>query len=289
MSKKELGTGSRSNNGKIRHDLLEPWAINELAKVFTKGQIKYPEPPHNWLRGMKWSVCIESLHRHINAFERGEDFDFDENCSECKQGTCVNHTGLYHMAHAAWNALALLSYYKYYPQGDNRLHNVLPKPRIGLDIDDVICVWVKEWCKKYNLPIPSAWNFQWDLGEQFEKLKGSIDLNEFYLNLPVNEKPEDIPFVPECYITHRPVTKEITEEWLKRNNFPLKPVFQVSKREDKLEVAKQMNLDIFVDDNYDTFEYLNKNGICCFLYDALHNRRHYVGYKRIKSLKELIL
>lgn len=42
MKKEE---GLRYNEGKVRHDLLEPYAINELAKVFTKGSEKYL--PHN--------------------------------------------------------------------------------------------------------------------------------------------------------------------------------------------------------------------------------------------------
>jgi len=294
MAEKKLGQGSRLNDNKIRHDLFEPFAINELAKVFTKGQLKYPDPPHNWLYGMDWSKCLASLKRHINAFERGEDFDFDPNCEDCKKGECKNHTGLFHMAHAAWNALALVSYTKFFPQGDNRLHHVLPTKRIGLDIDDVICSWVTEWAKLEEIAVPTSWNFDWLLGEKFEKMRNTEGesghfnaLEEFYLALPVKEKATDIPFIPECYITHRPVRQEITEMWLKANGFPLKPVFQVKSREEKLQVAKSMKLDIFVDDNFDTYTMMNRGGICGYLYDALHNQRHDVGYRRIKSLKEL--
>ena len=43
----------------------------------------------------------------------------------------------------------------------------------------------------------------------------------------------------------------------------------------------------FVDDKFENFVELNKNGICCFLMDAPHNQRYDVGHKRIKSLKEL--
>jgi hypothetical protein len=293
MAEKKLGQGSRLNDNKIRHDLFEPFAINELAKVFTKGQLKYPDPPHNWLYGMDWSKCLASLKRHINAFERGEDFDFDSNCEDCKKGECKNHTGLFHMAHAAWNALALVSYTKFFPQGDNRLHHVLPTKRIGLDIDDVICSWVTEWANLQGIPTPTCWNFDYELAEKFKFMNVREEnflmspLEEFYLNLPVKEDPKNIPFIPECYITHRPVSKELTELWLKQNGFPLKPVFQVTNREEKLQVAKDMNLDIFVDDNFDTYMMMNRGGICAYLYDALHNQRHDVGYRRIKSLKEL--
>lgn len=59
---------------------------------------------------MKWSRMLASLKRHINAFEQGQDLD--------------EETGLYHIAHAAWNALALVSYYKYYPELDDRIHKI---------------------------------------------------------------------------------------------------------------------------------------------------------------------
>ena len=35
----------RFDSKKVRHDLLEPFAINELAKVFTAGSVKYAD--HN--------------------------------------------------------------------------------------------------------------------------------------------------------------------------------------------------------------------------------------------------
>ena len=54
------------------------------------------------------------------------------------------------------------------------------------------------------------------------------------------------------------------------------------------DVIKDLDIDIFVDDRFDNFVELNKAGICCYLFDAPHNRRYDVGYKRIKSLKELI-
>ena len=40
------GEGLRYNQNKLRYDLLEPFAIEQLAKVFTKGAEKYA--PHNW-------------------------------------------------------------------------------------------------------------------------------------------------------------------------------------------------------------------------------------------------
>ena len=49
----------------------------------------------------------------------------------------------------------------------------------------------------------------------------------------------------------------------------------------KVDVLKEAGIDMFIDDRYENFVELNKNGICCFLMDMPHNRRYDVGYKRI--------
>ncbi|MEK6882662.1 MAG: dATP/dGTP diphosphohydrolase domain-containing protein [Nanoarchaeota archaeon] len=262
--------GLRFNENKTRYDLLEPFAIEQLAKVFTEGAKKYT--PFNWMKGMVWSKCLASLKRHIAKFEQGEDFD--------------EETKLYHMAHAAWNALALVSYYKYYPQGDDRLHTIIPKPKIALDIDDVCCVWVDEWCKFQNIKIPSSWYFQWNLQDLFQQMRDAGTLDEFYANLPPKINPNDLSFEPIAYISHRPVSDTITKTWLEKHGFPLKPVYHVENRLDKIKLVKEIGADIFIDDSYETYKAMNEAGVCCYLMDALHNRRFDVGYRRLYDLKE---
>lgn len=295
----ELGKGNRRNSDKPRFDLLEPFAQLQKAQIFTKGAKKYPTPRHNWLLGMDWSKCHASALRHANAWAMGLDYDYDPSCALCMEGitngkpdpdkkwNCENHTGELHSALAAWNWDALTSYYKWFPQGDDRLHNVMPKPRIGLDIDEVTCVWVDKWCELHNIPIPSSWYFQWDIRKIFEDMKNDDKLDEFYLNLEPREPAENLPFEPVCYISHRPVSDEVTKKWLEKHNFPLKPVFHVESRMDKIKIALEQRLNIFVEDSYETYKAMNEAGICCYLMDAKHNRRYDVGYRRIKSLKEL--
>ena len=106
--------GLRDNAGKPRYDLLEPHAIAELVRVFTAGAAKYKA--HNWLRGMDWSKCDASLQRHLAAWRMGEDRDPE--------------TGCLHMAHVAWNALALVSYKLLGLGVDDRFHQ--PKDPEGL-------------------------------------------------------------------------------------------------------------------------------------------------------------
>lgn len=261
----------RYDGGKTRHDLLPAHALNELAKVYTMGSLKYA--PNNWRNGMKWSRVFGSLERHLNAIKRGEDYDTE--------------SGLLHAAHVAWNAITLLEYYKIYPQGDDRAHTYLSTPKIGLDIDEVICDWVGAWSEKFGYVIPENWHFSYENKEHFKSFTPE-ELNEFYFNIPPKIKPSDIPFEPHCYITSRSVPIELTEAWIQKNGFPTVPVYSVDFGKSKVDVAKQSGIDWFVDDRYDNFVELNNAGICTFLMDAYHNQRYDVGYKRIKSLKELV-
>jgi hypothetical protein len=264
-----MDKGLRFNEGKTRHDLVPQFAQREYAKVLTKGAEKYAE--RNWERGMRWSKVLASMKRHIEAFEMGEDYD--------------KETGALHTAHIMCNAAFLTEYYKIFPQGDDRPHRYLSTPAIGLDIDEVLADWVGHWTKFHGQEIPEVWNFDRNISEKFRKLEND---KEFWLSIPPKVSPADIGFEPHCYITSRSIPREWTEEWLDKNGFPAVPVYSVGHGVSKVEVAKESGIDIFVDDRYENFVELNQNGICCFLFDAAHNRRYDVGYKRIKSLNELI-
>ncbi len=268
----ELGKAERYNEGKIRHDLIPAWAINELAKVYTKGALKYA--PNNWRKGMEWSKVLASLKRHLNAVEKGEDFD--------------EETELYHIAHVAWNAITLLEYYKIYPQGDDRNHSYNNTFKIGLDIDEVICNFTQGWFERWGTnPNPDSWNYDREMKNKFDDLKERGELDSFYYNLLPKINPSDIPFEPICYVTSRPVDTKVTEEWLSKYGFPEVPVYTVPINQSKVEIIKKAGINLFVDDRFENFTELNNNGICCYLMDAPHNKRYNVGYKRIYSLNEL--
>lgn len=286
------GKGERKNTGKLRYDLEHPVAREGLVRVLTKGAQKYAE--RNWERGMKWTKVIASAERHLAALKRGEDYDIDVNCPDCQKSTkdkwvCTNHTGELHADLLQCNAHFISAYYKIFPQGDDRIHKHLSPLKIGLDIDEVLCNWVGAWMKKWNITnVPTSWFFQRGIVEKFEQMRKDGELDSFYLGLEPLIKPEDIPFEPHCYITSRPVSTEITEQWLDKHGFPTKPVYTVDSNTTKVEVAKKSGIDIFVDDRYENFVELNNAGICTYLYDSPHNQRYNVGFKRIKSLKELM-
>ena len=96
------GGGKRLNAGKIRIDLVPGEWVWAMADVTTQGSKKYPE--RNWEEGMKWSIMIGSALRHVIKFLMGERYDGDGFDKE--KGT----TGCHHLAMAAWNLQALMSY-----------------------------------------------------------------------------------------------------------------------------------------------------------------------------------
>lgn len=264
----EKGSAKRFNEGKVRLDLVPTSLVTEVGKVLTFGANKYGD--NNWRNLMCWSKCIASLERHLVAFKNGIDFD--------------EESGLLHLSHLACNVAFLLEYYKINPQGDDRVSTFRIPKKVGLDVDEVIADFMGAIMKKFPEKIKER-SIYWNdpiLKECFEQI---VDNEEFWLG--IEPLTNDLPFEPHCYITSRSISKEITQKWLDKNGFPKAPLYTLKAGESKVEAAKQSGCDIFVDDNYNYFLDLNRNGICCYLFDAPHNRRYDVGYKRIKSLSEL--
>ncbi len=87
--------GLRYDDNKPRYDLIPPEAMDELALLYTIGAKKYAE--RNWERGMNWGKVFGSLMRHAWKWMRGQEYD--------------EETGVHHMIHVAWNAIALYIYY----------------------------------------------------------------------------------------------------------------------------------------------------------------------------------
>jgi len=265
-----MSEGTKYDKGKTRMDLLPHNALKEIAEVYTFGADKYGD--YNWAQGMKWSRLYSALQRHIQAFWRGEDVDIE---SQTK-----------HLAHAGCCLTMLLEYYKIHPQGDDRPHTQYNTPKIGLDIDGVLANFnshIFKFSGKEHKEV-THWNDP-TIRELFEKVKHN---SEFWSTIPALINPSDIPFEPVAYVTARSIDQKITQAWLDNNNFPKAPLYCVGTDESKLEIIKNLDIDIFLDDKFETFIELNRNGICCFLMNASYNKKYNVGYKRIYNLKELI-
>ena len=105
---KQMGqeTAGRFSAGKLRHDLIAPWALSELAKVYTYGTQKYDDD--NWWKGLRWKRDVYGcILRHVWKWFRGERFD--------------DESGVHHLAHAAWNCFTLMSYERHKIGIDDRV------------------------------------------------------------------------------------------------------------------------------------------------------------------------
>ena len=87
-----LKEGTKYDSGKPRMDLLDSYAMIQLAEVLTFGAKKYAA--HNWRKGINKSRLIAALLRHTFAYLGGQDKD--------------EETGLSHIAHAMCCCMFLL-------------------------------------------------------------------------------------------------------------------------------------------------------------------------------------
>lgn len=89
--------GIKLDAGKTRWDLLPLRTMEEIVKVYTFGAEKYGD--NNWQNLPDgYDRYKAAMFRHLVASEKGG-------------GQLDNESGLPHLAHMAWNAIALLHFY----------------------------------------------------------------------------------------------------------------------------------------------------------------------------------
>lgn len=106
-------TGAEKGVKASRFSLIPPGPLKELAEHYGVGAEKYDE--HNWAKGYEWSKSIDSLTRHLNAFQSGEDRDPE--------------TGSKHMTAVAWHAFTLVAFMDIHPEFDDRLSTLMKEAR----------------------------------------------------------------------------------------------------------------------------------------------------------------
>jgi len=98
---------------------------------------------------------------------------------------------------------------------------------------------------------------------------------KFWENLP---KLNDLDFEPLAYCTARINSKYTTKKWLKKNNFPNSPVYQVmGYKLSKVSQLKRIPLKdneikIFIDDSWKNVSDALNAGIPAFLYNTPYNQ-----------------
>jgi hypothetical protein len=95
MKPKAIPGAWKNDAGKLRYSLLDWGALAEVVAVFTYGAELYA--PRGWRHVPHAEERYEdALVRHYAKYKQGERFD--------------SESSLPHLAHVAWNALALLSF-----------------------------------------------------------------------------------------------------------------------------------------------------------------------------------
>lgn len=95
----------RFNTGKpqLSYILDADVAMKGMCEVFAFGAEKYARG--NWKKGLDPTEVIDSLLRHLTAYQNGEVLDLNK-----EGGTDKNHSGLPHVDHITCNAVFLATF-----------------------------------------------------------------------------------------------------------------------------------------------------------------------------------
>lgn len=86
MSETMQVEGVKFDQDKPRMDLLDPHAMEQLAKVLTFGANKYAA--HNWRKGLSKSRLLAAALRHLFAYLGGQDTDPESGLSHAAHAMC---------------------------------------------------------------------------------------------------------------------------------------------------------------------------------------------------------
>lgn len=149
------------------------------------------------------------------------------------------------------------------------------KLRCALDIDDTLASFVDSYNKYFKTNLSEEPD--WLITKRVYKLRHN---KEFWTNLEVIER---INFIPEIYATKRINPKSYSREWLLKNGFPDRPIYQtIYQHGNKADIIKG-RCDVLIDDSFNNVIKCIKSEVPSLLIDRPHNKHINTPY-RIYSL-----
>ena len=138
------------------------------------------------------------------------------------------------------------------------------KLRIACDIDQVLADFESAYNKYYNTDMSKENDYH--ITKNVYKLRYN---KEFWTNLEVIDRPNFIPYI---YATKRINLKSYTREWLLKNGFPDRPIYQtIYQYGNKADIIKG-RCDVLIDDSVSNVYKCIKSGVPALLIDRPHNQ-----------------
>ena len=138
------------------------------------------------------------------------------------------------------------------------------KLRIACDIDQVLADFESAYNKHYNTDMSKENDYH--ITKNVYKLRHN---KEFWTSLEVIDRPN---FVPCIYATKRVNLKSYTREWLLKNGFPDRPIYQtIYQYGNKADIIKG-RCDVLIDDSVSNVYKCIKSGVPALLIDRPHNQ-----------------
>ena len=138
------------------------------------------------------------------------------------------------------------------------------KLRIACDIDQVLADFESAYNKYYNTDMSKENDYH--ITKNVYKLRHN---KEFWTNLEVIDRPN---FIPCIYATKRVNLKSYTREWLLKNGFPDRPIYQtIYQYGNKADIIKG-RCDVLIDDSVSNVYKCIKSGVPALLIDRPHNQ-----------------
>lgn len=156
--------------------------------------------------------------------------------------------------------------------------------RIGLDIDEVLADFMGGYQTRFETD-KNPKNLNQDIiTKNVRLLKEDKD---FWENLtPLNN---GLNFIPELYCTKRINSKTYTKNWLKKNDFPLVPIYQMYYYKGNKANLIKGRVDVFVDDSPTNVFQCISSGVPALILNTPYNKSDDPAF-RINSLdKEEII